>query len=613
MVLLLLVLAMGIAAFSSMRSQGVTTIVRRDSYQEVCRELSRFAATEAVQRLRQRADLPADPFAALLRSESSGELSLGPAELPVTARELALVSGYTLAGVTVSTPEQLPASDEGLPFERRGTVRVASRIDGPEGVSVTMEADYGFRCSLVVPPRPFGSPSLLVLAPEAVLEGATQTIDEYQAVIPEASSRLQELAGKLDEEGRQWAAVPGRVRQAVAEAIATFQGDTEAAARAAAAKVYPGDSDQQRRFAARLVANAGTEVDQFRAAVASRVEPYLGHAEAAGRRYQEVAGRIRALAAGFPEAPRPARFPPGVSLFSLDPELALAEVDLPALVQGPREEAFRSREELARALAALQDAWIPHSQARQGWKVPLEGIYVPAVPSIDVGALEGRLAALAEAAERVTGTDLATRVAALLQVFVDFQGRFQTFGGDTQAGIFRALQRCRASELLTRAHFTFGGPGAAEDATAFLDRSAPDAGVVVVGDDGVLRLDLGDVAGRLLVVALGDVEVRRARVRDPARHSITLVSYGSLTIQADEVDLSVLAFGPVERLPRRVLRGNLVLVNLDGLTGGQELQASLRYQEGLAGGERNGPDHAAVALDARRTLLSPAPRARRFP
>lgn len=613
--MLLLALGMGLALVSSSRSRGVTARVRRAADQEVALELARFATTEAVHGLRRRADTPGDPVQALFSGAADGSVDLLASGLPASEAEAATLPAYSLLEVSLRAPTRLGPRPGGQPFERRGIAEVTARVQGPTGRPVTLRSEYDYRTSMVLPARPFGVPSVTALiAEDGLLAPGRDAVETFTPVVPEIRRRVAEAGGLVSDLAGRWASLPDAGRAAVQRAIDDFRDDARATAEASAAQVFPGDTAQQAAYVNQLLARAESDViSGFQADVAARLEPFLTFAGQVGQRLRALGDEVQAAADGLEDPPAPPSFPRNATVFTLDDTVDLAALDLPATLAQPSDAARLARD---RALAdqlevvrALGEAGTSFGTA----EVRVVGLRIPNVPTIDTGPIEATVAALEAAARALASTDVDARVGAVFQLLVDFRSVFVTVGGQAQQTFYDRVQRLKGEAMLRRAHFVFDGPGAAARAASFLAEAAPDAGVVVVRNTAPLEVDLPEVSGRLLLVAFGPAIVRRARVRDPAEDSITLVLYGAADVRADEVDASLVLLGPeVQRLPRARVRGSLVLVDAAAVTGRDLLAGELTYDPALAAGPRSADDAAPLTPEARRTLLSPAPRGRRI-
>ncbi len=133
-----------------------------------------------------------------------------------------------------------------------------------------------------------------------------------------------------------------------------------------------------------------------------------------------------------------------------------------------------------------------------------------------------------------------------------------------------------------------------EELQQFLRRKDGCSGVFFSNSLAALTVDQ-KFSGRCVIVTKGDCHVKRATVRDKNRDTITIVSFGNLTIHGD-VDGSIVAYGSLSKNVNSNVKGTMIVKN-PRASGDYEMKGPLTFDSRLV----SGPEEANGKLD---TLFS---------
>lgn len=466
------------ALSQSYLSQGALAQSQRAQHSERCLDLAEIATEEVVHYLRSFANDPTSPLFAFLREDVfPAQLSLPAEDLPKLQEVLSRLSGYGLrrsAEVTILRRAYgtLEAAER-VNHEAFGVLRIDVAVSGPDGSRAHLKSEYGFRTNLMAPSRPYDQFTFFLGDPEVLL-----TRDAFES---DANKTIEMALARLTSH-----------RQALQKLADELEGKQ-------------GAETLQRIFA-----------------------------DGAGPRYPTPDWTVAEAHAPTHETEyRLHYFAWPISLYSLEPEIRLEDVNLPAKV-GP----------------------LVRTEADQQARIDAQ---VAAIRSLTQG---GASASQAEAAAQQL-VDLVLQEAAtlreLLSVYKQFQDALVEIAGEARQELLLRSRNFAPLEQQYRASYRFEGAGAAGFAEKFLARRPIPSGVVFVqnGSDP-LRVDLRDFSGRLFVVTEGDMEVLGATVKDPSKDLITLLSTGGLEIKGP-TQACVVSWGGAFDTDGSSLRGALVL------------------------------------------------------
>lgn len=549
-----LTLVLSITAFSvGDRSRDVSAQVRRSARELQGESLARMANLAALRYLRRHSDQTgSEVHRFLTRPDLPAPLLLDLGDLPHLAAELDRTPGFELSGpVEVLPLRRHPLTlevEEQEAYELHGMLRITSRISGPASLRTRLVREYPHRNLVVAPPRPFDTLTFFLAEARPLLSwGAWQ--GDPNRTIEGARTCHQALVRQLRE---------------VEEALGS-------AARGLAAKSEElSGSDQG-------------------ASMTRALERMSQQLEAESHSQDRAAERI-----GSHSLPQPGPFPEEACLLSRDPEIDLADLDLPRILRRPLEawapDAGGLNPEAESLRLALREALARPKQTQEELQADLSEI-------LDL-ARRFRQACL----------PLSETLLTILQSYQRFQDRWEIVSGSPRQGLLGHARRLTRAEQRWRADFVFLGAGAARRARLFLEQRPPPTGVVFVSDPSApLRLRLGAVEGRLTIASTSPLTVTGARVRDPERDALVLIAYSGLEVRG-ELQAALVSLGGQLDHPGGDLRGSLWLESLPGPGSlSALLRGRLRSQQGLRSGPAGPSPRPPPSAHALHVLLGPRP------
>lgn len=565
----------------SFRSRSVTALVQRSVFDDVCEVYARMATVETLRILRETANQVGQPSFELLRQEAPAATSFDLSGLPLTQAEMALTPAYSLeGGVEVQVLRRSPVSTRPWlrsPYDAFGVLRISAKVRGPKRSRAKLTYEYGFRSALAGTPRPMDTATFMLLQIDPLLEDrhyqghANRAIELAQSKVPQIQEGFQGLAQSLSQ------ALP-QISQAVP--------DLEAAR-----------------------ANLGS---QEAAQVGPLLDQLIAHFTRSEAGFQAWIEAFQGASDGIPKLAEVHLFAPGMSAYSLSPEVDLRALHLPERVEPGTQELKTlvdpydaSQPELVVALEGYQASLEALSQA-----VKSQAIQSAAQAQGYLTQMEAALTQIEAKAKahQELGSKLAQALAELTAIYADWQGLLVEVGGDAQAKLYQRIEGLAGDELRRKAHLVFSGPDAGARAKAHLASGRPFQGVLYIENSKPFEVDLEGFEGRVLLATRGDMIVRKAQVQDPAQDSITLVSYGALEVPGVGVQASLIPAGGNFRGPTAGFTGNLILVRAQRVDFDSIFRGKLSFQEALRTSEDAAPgaERAPPRPETLRLRISPS-------
>ncbi len=540
------------------RSQGAAIQSRKAQGNELCEAFARMAIEEAVHQIRRRSWQDGDPVFELFRAPAQGgSLDLAPADLPHVSADLAPYSGYAIGPVRLEILRRAPMSllaDELVAYDAFGVLRLTVEAWGPQKVASRQVAEYGFRCVLASPPRPFDLFTLFVLNPLPLLtEGhfqasANLTLEAFVESLSRTRQGLAKVADELEEAAR-------KIDEKL-DSLGPLSIGADDAKRA---------RDEMRRLAT-----------EYRAATRPPKWPADPDWELTGP---------DGATTGLPGKLH--RFAWPVVVYSLADEVDLDRLNLPRRIRPLVQEVETRRPRIEETRNRLE------SRLRAE---DLGG---------SVRAAEEYLELLVQnAADQHAG----------LVAMKEFQDDLIEIWGPQAEELAKRFRRLGVEEQARRAPYVFRGQGAADRARQFLAPTGanPPSGVVFVDDpDAPLEIDLPGFAGNLLVVTAGAMSVQNVTVQDPTRDSVALLAHGRLSVARGGIQAGLFARSQDFRGPGESFAGSLVMDTPETAALERTFTGKIQRMPGLV----SGPEGFPVRPDPEKTrltiTLSPGPEYRR--
>ncbi len=551
------------------RGKGLGTALRRGGLQDRAIGLARDANTEAVHRIRTRANLPGRPEFEMVRSNQVPyRHPLGSGELPWAARSAG--DGLErIDGVEVTVLRRAFATgrpEERVDYEAMGVMRFVAGSEGALGVSARHTLELGFRTVLVAPPRPFDAPTFMLLHAEGLLRDASRggepSLWMRQLVAATTGVRREvrayaERFHQLVETWRKWLRDGYGDPSALREAISIFEG-------------------QSRRFAASVRGSAWParewcmEADAVREGDRLALPPQTARPPDGMDRDHPPEGRFLH------------DFLEPLSVYSF-----AAEVDLDAVAL-PR----RMEEKLPEYDRALE-AW-------QNFRTQLASLMLDPL---------GKRREVARVAPEYleASRNLAASADPMAEAFHLFQEIMVEVSGDAHQQLRDRAVRLSPEELGRKAEFVFRD---VESAASFLAVRPNPAGIVYVEDPSrvPLVLDLAEVTGRLMVIYRGELRVRRAEVANPGEDVLVLMSWEGMHCETPGTAARILASGSELSAFGDLGTGSLVIDGrgssasfVPGLRGKLKRQDAISHRSPDLAPEGAPPDprllHASLSLE----------------
>lgn len=549
------VIGLGHAFFSSFVSDQAQTAHMGD----LALELAGDAVTAAHWTLCAKANTPEG---GLLYEGFRGPLapfvaSLRGADLPGLADEFRSRPGFELVSdaVDVELLWQARASvRHPTEYDRLGAVRLSAAVRyAPLGVVRRLRQTYDLKVSLTTTPRPFDAYTFFVGDPKALVNSF--------AVDDDANKSLQRAVGR-----------PAEVRRAAEEQKRGYE--------KVLAELQRSQAPEAAQLEA-LVGDALAALDEMLAQwppVVTLTPPGAG-AAGGGDQVRE-----------FPRVPWAAA--------STAPRIELATLNLPA----------KGRSRMAR----LQELEARFQQAADACEALIQRVKSGAYGDL------GRLPEL-QRAWCAAALALAQEYRAqLMEDYKPFQDLVTELTGPALERLQPALAALDPKDLLVRSCAVVAardvlGLGDARPLPAklagLLDRRPLFSGMLYVHNPGQELVVERTFRGRAVLVVPGDVTVRRARVEQATRDTLTLACFGRLAVEGF-AQCSLVTAGRLQMEDRVTVTGNLVALRLDfgGLAPERVLAGTLVRDPRLVSGppEADGT-HATVGADFEHVALGPEP------